>query len=95
MSFEAHLDSIEGTTGLMPRQFLDLAHERGLDASTRATPMVGWLRDDFGIGRGHAMALVRVITEGPGISAKHVGGGGAHRDESDVLCLDGAATRPR
>lgn len=95
MSFQAYLDSIEVTTGLTPRQFVDLAHERGFDASNRATPVLEWLRDDYGIGRGHAMALVHVITEGPGISAKHVGSGGAHRDESDVLWLDGAANRPQ
>ncbi|MFI7582166.1 DUF4287 domain-containing protein [Kocuria sp. M1N1S27] len=95
MSFQAYLDSIEATTGLTPRQFVDLAHERGFDASTRATPILEWLRDDYGLGRGHAMALVHVITKGPGISPKHVGSGGAHRDESDELWLDGAASRPQ
>lgn len=39
--------------------------------------------------------LLDHITKGPGISAKHVGSAGTHRDESDVLRLDGAATRPR
>ncbi|MFW3385585.1 UNVERIFIED_CONTAM: DUF4287 domain-containing protein [Kocuria sp. CPCC 205274] len=95
MSFQAYLDSIEAKTGLTPRQLVDRAHERGFDASTKATPIIEWLRDDYGIGRGHAMALVHVITKGPGISAKHVGGTGTHRDQSDTLWLDGAATRPQ
>jgi hypothetical protein len=32
MSFQAYLDNIEDKAGLTPRQFLELAHERGLDA---------------------------------------------------------------
>ncbi len=48
-----------------------------------------WLKDDFGLGRGHAMALVHVIKNGPSISARHVGTDGLHRDESTVLRLDG------
>jgi hypothetical protein len=44
--------------------------------------------------RGHAMALVHVIKNGAKIDAKHVGTIGTHRDESDLLWLDGAATKP-
>lgn len=41
------------------------------------------------------MALVHVITRGPQISDKHVGGGdGAHADASDTLRLDGKASNP-
>ena len=39
------------------------------------------------------MAVVHVVKNGPGISAKHVGTDGVHRDESDVLRLDGLANR--
>ncbi len=39
------------------------------------------------------MALVHVVKNGPGISDKHVGSTGTHRDESDVLRLDGLARR--
>ena len=39
------------------------------------------------------MALVHVIRSGPQISDKHVGTDGVHRDESDVLFLDGIAAR--
>ena len=94
MSFQAYLDNIEAKTGLTPRQFVDLAAERGFGPGTKATPIVQWLADDYGLGRGHAMALVHVITKGPQIDAKHVGSDGTHRDATDTLWLDGAATNP-
>ena len=31
MSFQSYLDNIEDKTGLTPRQFVDIAHEKGLD----------------------------------------------------------------
>lgn len=92
MSFQAYLDNIEEKTGLTPRQFIELAHAKGFDASTKATPIVQWLADDYGLGRGHAMALVHIITKGAQISAKHVGT--AHADPKDHLWLDGKATKP-
>lgn len=94
MSFQAYLDNIETKTGLTPRQFIELARERGFDASTKATPIVEWLKADYGLGHGHAMALVHVITKGDQISTKHVGTDGTHRDDIDRLWLDGQATRP-
>jgi len=72
---------------------VDLAVERGYGADTRAGEIVDWLKDDFGIGRGHAMAVVHVIRNGPGIGDKHVGTTGSHRDESNVLRLDGKVNR--
>ena len=53
-----------------------------------------WLAADCGLGRGHAMAIVHVITKGDRISAKHVDSGGTHADPSDVLWLDGKASNP-
>ena len=94
MSFQAYLDNIEAKTGLTPRQFVDLAAEQGFGPGTKATPIVEWLAADYGLGRGHAMALVHVITKGPQISAKHVDSGGTHADPSDRLWLDGKATNP-
>ena len=54
-----------------------------------------WLKYEYDLGRGHAMALWHVIKNGPGIGTTHVGTTGTHRDESDTLWLDGKATRPR
>jgi hypothetical protein len=96
MSFQAYLDTIEKKTGLTPRQLLDLAKQRGFDGpTTKAGDVIAWLAEDFGLGRGHAMALVHVIKNGPVVPAKHVGSTGSHRDESDTLWLEGMATRAR
>ena len=94
MSFQAYLDTIEDKTGLTPRQLIELAREKGFDTSTKAGPILAWLKDDYNLGRGHGMALVHVITKGAQIDDKYVGTTGAHRDESDTLWLDGKATKP-
>ena len=94
MSFQAYLDNIEDKTGLTPRQFIDLAADRGFGPGSRAGDIVAWLSEEYGLGRGHAMALVHVITKGPQISTKHVGTGTTHSDASDTLWLDGKATNP-
>ncbi|MBT2496947.1 MULTISPECIES: DUF4287 domain-containing protein [Microbacterium] len=94
MSFQAYLDNIETKTGLTPRQFIELATEKGFDQTTKAAPIVAWLKEDYALGQGHAMALVHVITKGPQISSKHVGTGGAHGDASDTLWLDGKDSNP-
>ncbi|GAB3551373.1 DUF4287 domain-containing protein [Arthrobacter tumbae] len=95
MSFQAYLDAIEEKTGKTPRELVEQAKDRGLgDPAVKAGEIVNWLKADYGLGRGHAMALVHVIKKGPQISEKHVGSDGSHRDESAELWLDGKATRP-
>lgn len=94
MSFQAYLDTIEEKTGLTPRQLVDLAAQKGFGPSTKAGEIVAWLAADYGLGRGHAMALVHVITKGPVISDRHVNSGGTHSYPSDTLWLDGKATNP-
>ena len=94
MSFQAYLDNIEDKTGKTPNEFVAMAKERGYDdPPVKATVIVNWLKEDFDLGRGHAMALVHVIKNGPVIGDKHVGSGGTHQDESNVLYLDGKAKR--
>ncbi len=93
MSFQAYLDKIEEKTGKTPAELLAMAHERGYDASTKAGVVTAWLKEDFDLGRGHAMALVHVIKNGPEISDEHVGSTGVHRDGSTTLRLDGIAQR--
>lgn len=94
MSFQAYLDNIEDKTGLTPRQFVDLATAKGFGAGAKAGEIVSWLAEDYGLGRGHAMALVHVITKGPKIDAKHVKSGGTHSDASDTLWLEGKGSNP-
>jgi hypothetical protein len=90
MSFQAYLDNIEAKTGKTPNEFVAMAKEKGYDGpETKAGTIVDWLKQDFGLGRGHAMALVHVIKNGAQISDKHVGTEGTHRDESNTLRLDG------
>jgi len=94
MSFQAYLDNIEEKTGLTPRELLERATQHGFDSSTKAGPILEWLASDYGLGRGHGMAIVYVIQKGDRISEKHVGTDGVHRDESVTLWLDGKATKP-
>lgn len=94
MSFQAYLDNIEDKTGVTPRQFIEKATERGFGPGTKSGEIVAWLGEEYGLGRGHAMALVHVITKGPKIDAKHVNSGGVHSDASDTLWLDGKASNP-
>lgn len=90
MSFQAYLDNIETKTGKTANQFVELAKAKGFDdPKTKAGDIVAWLKDDFDLGRGHAMALVHVIKHGAQISDKHVQSGGAHSDPSNMLKLDG------
>lgn len=93
MSFQAYLDTIEKKTGKTPQELLDEARGRGYGPDTKAGEVVAWLAGSYGLGRGHAMALVHVVRNGPTISAKHVGTDGVHRDESTELRLDGIAHR--
>lgn len=94
MSFQAYLDKIEAQTGLTPRQFIELAAQQGFDETTKATPVLNWLKQEYGLGHGHAQAMVHVILKGPKIDSKHVGTGGAHGDRSDTLWLDGKDSNP-
>lgn len=95
MSFQAYLDAVEDKTGLTPRQLVEIAQAKGFDdPAVKAGVILEWLKEDYGLGRGHGMAIVHVIKKGPKIDAKHVGSSGSHRDDSDTLWLDGKATKP-
>jgi hypothetical protein len=93
MTFQAYLDAVERKTGLVPQELLDRARAKGFDGETKSREIVDWLKADFGLGRGHAMAIVHVIRHGTTISDKHVGSTGPHRDDSTELRLDGIARR--
>lgn len=96
MSFQAYLDNIEEKTGLTPRKFIELAAHKGFaGSSVKAGEIIEWLKTDYNLGRGHAMAIVHVIKHGDTIDAKHVGSTGTHRDETSTLWLDGKATKPK
>jgi len=71
MTYQAYLDNIEAQTGKTPEDFRVLAEKKGLlREGVKAGPIVAWLKHDFGLGQGHAMAIVlslRVATQ-PGVS---------------------------
>jgi hypothetical protein len=89
MSFQAYLDNIEAKTGKTPNEFIALAQEKGFGTDTKSGEIVSWLKENFGLGHGHAMAMVHVIKNGAKISETHVNSGGTHSDESDTLRLSG------
>lgn len=93
MSFQAYLDNIEAKTGKTPNEFVELAKAKGFNNDTKSGEIIAWLKDDFDLGRGHAMALVTVIKKGPKISDKHVNSGGSHSDDNNELRLDGIKNR--
>lgn len=93
MSFQAYLDNIEIKTGKTPNDIVALAKEKGFGPETKAGDIIAWLKNDFELGRGHAMALVHVIKKGAKIDSKHVSSRGAHRDDSDILRMDGLKNR--
>jgi hypothetical protein len=93
MSFQAYLDNIETKTGKTPQQFIDIATAKGYDKDTKAGEIIDWLKIDYDLGRGHAMALYHVIKNGTTISDKHVNSGGTHNDENNELRLDGIKNR--
>jgi len=74
--------------GKTPNEFIAMAKEKGFDdPKTKAGEILAWLKEDFDLGRGHGMALVYVIKNGPKIAEKYIGSKGLHRDESSTLNL--------
>jgi len=64
MSFQAYIDNIEKKTGHRPEDFHRLAGERGLlGPDLTATRLTDWLKADFGLGHGHAMAIWAVFKQ--------------------------------
>jgi len=64
MSFQAYLDNIKAKTGKTPDDFKALAEKKGLlKPGVKAGEILAWLKEDFGLGHGHAMAIYGVLTE--------------------------------
>lgn len=58
MSFQAYLDNIKAKTGKTPDDFQTLAKKAGLlEPGVKAMAVVAWLKKEFGLGHGHAMAI--------------------------------------
>lgn len=67
MSFQAYLDNIQAKTGKTPADFRKMAEElgysnaSGLAQGVKAGQIIAWLKKDFGLGHGHAMAIVALL----------------------------------
>jgi hypothetical protein len=67
MSFQGYLRNIEAKTGTTPDQFRQLATAKGFANAGEIAPgikvsqIVNWLKADFDLGHGHAMAIVASI----------------------------------
>lgn len=62
MTFQAYLDNIKSKTGKTPEDFHTDAKTRGLlQPGLTAMQFVAWLANDYGLGRGHAMAIFEVF----------------------------------
>lgn len=67
MSFQAYITNIEAKTGKGPDDFKKLADEKGftengkIKAGVKATEITNWLKADFELGHGHAMAIYALL----------------------------------
>jgi hypothetical protein len=64
MTLQAYLDNIQAQTGNTPEDFRILAEEKGLlKEGVKTGEIVAWLKNDFGLGHGHAMAIVLTLQD--------------------------------
>jgi hypothetical protein len=67
MSYQAYLTNIQAKTGQSPADFRALAEKKGftqngkLSAGVKAGAIVQWLKKDFQLGHGHAMAIFALL----------------------------------
>ncbi len=61
MSFQAYLDNIKKKTGKNLDDLKKIATDKGFlvegKLTVKATEIVNWLKEDFELGHGHAMAI--------------------------------------
>jgi hypothetical protein len=67
VSFQGYLTTIKAKTGKGPDDFRRLAAEKGfttgatLKEGVKAGEIVAWLKQDFDLGHGHAMAIYALL----------------------------------
>jgi len=67
MSFQGYLKTIKEKTGNGPAEFRTLAKQKNftqdgkLKSEVKASDIVNWLKADFDLGQGHAMAIYALL----------------------------------
>ena len=62
MTLKAYYDTIRAKTGKTPQDFITLAKKKGfLEEGVKTGQIVAWLKEDYGLGQGHAMSIVLAI----------------------------------
>lgn len=67
MSFQAYLDNIQAKTGKSPSDFKEMAEAKGftengkIKSDVKATQITNWLKEEFELGHGHAMAIYALL----------------------------------
>jgi hypothetical protein len=62
MTFQAYLANIKSKTGMTPVDFKRAAEQKGLlRKGVKTGEIVAWLKHDYDLGRGHAMAIVLTL----------------------------------
>lgn len=63
MAFTTYMKNIEEITGVSPSQFEKLAEQKGfaengkIKAGVKAAEVINWLKEEYGLGHGHAQAM--------------------------------------
>ncbi|WP_339703380.1 DUF4287 domain-containing protein [uncultured Marixanthomonas sp.] len=65
MSFKTYIKNIEEKTGKTAQDFQNLAEQKGFtingELAVKATEITNWLKREFELGHGHAMAMYAYI----------------------------------
>ena len=71
MAFQGYLDTIQTKTGITTEELLEVAASKGFGADAKPADVIAWMDADYGLGRGHAMAIVKLLrdTQGPKVTA--------------------------
>ena len=71
MTFQAYIDNIFAKTGLKPADFLKDAKKAGMVGDdVKVMEIVKWLKETYGLGHGHAMAIVQTFKDAGVIPSK-------------------------
>jgi hypothetical protein len=71
MTFQAYIDNIYSKTGKSPADFLADAKKVGiLHDGVKVMEIVKWLKENYGLGHGHAMAIVHTFKDAGALKTK-------------------------